>query len=384
MRACVAIAIGLAACSGPRREEAAAPVAMPVPVSVPAIDAAVAADAAPVDPKAARIELTFVGDLMFGGYFDDHYDPQYPEKHDPLVEMDAALASDLVIGNLETTIARALPAGGGPHDGKGHKRFVTLPERVAVIARHGIRTVSLANNHQLDNDAAGLVDTPAILGELGIAYVGGARTEEPRFRVETVVAKGWRIGLISVTTQMNRSPGKALVPYVRDTGLRAAVVPVVTAARADHDLVIVLVHWGYEYQDAPARWQIEAAHAFVEAGADAVIGHHPHVWQAIERAGGAVIAYSLGNFVFPNGKERVRDTGVLRLGFARAEGARSCLDRAVVHPARQQRGAITRPTVPDAKARAEIAARWFALSAARRTRWVAEGDHFTTEAACPR
>src|SRR5439155_16449544 len=101
-----------------------------------------------------------------------------------------------------------------PHDGTGHKRFVTIPERVAVLARHHIQTVTLANNHAMDNAVKGLTDTVAILGELGIAHVGAARPDAPRFRVETVNVKGWKVGIVAATTQLNRSaPQTPLVPY---------------------------------------------------------------------------------------------------------------------------------------------------------------------------
>jgi len=350
----------------------------------PAVDAAVAtAPDAPTRPaKAPSVELAFVGDLMFGGYFDDHYDPQLVELHDPLIEVAPLLSGDLVLGNLETTIARTLPNGGKAHDGKGHKRFVTIPARVAVLARdHRFGAVTLANNHELDNSAAGLVDTPAVLGELGIAYVGAAR-EAPRFRVETLDVKGWRVGFVAATAVLNRSPPRTGLqpPYAAEAAIEKELLPVITSARADHDLVIVVVHWGYEYTDAPARWQIAAAHAFVDAGADAVIGHHPHVLQAIERYRGGTIAYSLGNFVFPNAKERVRDTGVLHLTYR--DGPSRCLAAIAFDPAFQIRPTITHPIPATGSQRAEVAKRLATLSAARATTWDVRGDRFTAPAAC--
>lgn len=391
------VIFALAACSAhaPTTTTETAGSAPPPPVTaeardashLPVVDGQLVVDAPGAPAVAARVELTFVGDLMFGGYFDDHYDPQYPERHDPLTEVDGLLASDLVLGNLETTITRSLPNSGGPHDGKGHKRFVTLPERVAVLTRHHIKTVTLANNHQLDNDTKGLSETPAILDELGIAYVGAARSAAPGVRIETLTAGGWKVAVIAATTQMNRGvPAHTTLAFVRETDLRSVVVPLVEQARRDHDLVFAVLHWGYEYQDIPARWQIDAAHAIVDAGADAVIGHHPHVLQPFERYRDALIAYSLGNFVFPNGKERIRETGVLRLGWRR-EGdapARGCLDRVRLHPAIQVRQPITHPVVPTPAQRSEFAKRWFALSAQRpfATTWRIEGNDFTVDAAC--
>jgi poly-gamma-glutamate capsule biosynthesis protein CapA/YwtB (metallophosphatase superfamily) len=370
----------LIACGSSSERPVATPPSPPVPDAAVAVtvDAATPIDALPVAPaRAATLELAFVGDLMFGGYFDDHYDPQYVEKHDPLVDVAPLLSGDLVFGNFETTITRKLPNNGGPHDGSGNKRFVTIPERAAVIAKR-FHAVTLANNHALDNATAGLVETPKILGELGIKYVGAAR-EAPRFRVETLEVKGWKLGFVAATAVTNRSPGKTgpQPPFADETKLKAELLPVIAAARKDHDLVIVQLHWGYEYQDAPARWQIDAAHAFVDAGADAVIGHHPHVLQGIERYKGGVIAYSLGNFVFPNAKERVRDTGVLHLTFA------SCLSAIAFDPAFQIRQPITHPIRPTASQRAEVGKRLAELSKPMKTTWDVSGERFTAPAACP-
>jgi poly-gamma-glutamate synthesis protein (capsule biosynthesis protein) len=146
--------------------------------------------------------------------------------------------------------------------------------------------------------------------------------------------------------------------------------------------VFVVLHWGYEYTDVPARWQIDVAHALVDAGADAVIGHHPHVLQAIERYKHGVIAYSLGNFVFPNGKERIRETGVLRLGFQ--PRPRACTDLVAFHPAIQVRGQITHPEIPTPPQLEMMRKRLFALWGAKpfSTTWRLETDRFVTDPAC--
>jgi len=383
-----------AACSAPDEGHlaSAAPRPSPHPAS-PAPDAAAVPPAPPHAgtpahaTRAARIELTFTGDINFGGYFDDHYDPQEVERYDPLVEVDALLQSDLIFSNLETTITRKLPNGGKSHDGKGNKRFVTIPERVAILPRHHITTVTLANNHQFDNSTQGLVETPAILSELGITSIGAARAQGPRFQVETIDVKGWQIGFIVATTELNLRPRRDAAPLIAFTepkALTAELVPLITEARKHHDLVVVALHWGVQYEDAPQPWQIAAAHAFIDAGADAVIGHHPHVLQGIERYHQGVIAYSLGNFVFPNAKEPIRQTGVLRLGFTRQATA-ACLDLAAFHPAVQIRSPLTHPIPALAKLQTLVEQRLFQLSAARplATRWRVDNQRFVTDPGCP-
>ena len=322
-----------------------------------------------------------MGDIMFGGYFEDVYGPILSERHDPLLEVEPLIASDYALANLETTISRKVDLAG-----KGHKRFVTIPERVAPLARHGITAVTLSNNHLYDNFLRGLSETPVLAKEVGLVVLGATRPEPPGVRVETVDIKGWRVAILAVTTRLNTRPRKTvpIPPFIEEANLVAELAPLVTSARADHDLVIVVVHWGNEYQDAPARWQTTAGRALIDAGADAIIGHHVHVLQGIERYKGGLIAYSLGNFIFQNGKELIRQAGVLRLGFAQRAG-KPCLDLAAFHPTVQRRQPDYHP-VPAIGDELKIAEqRLVALSKARplATTWRRDDARFVTEPACP-
>ncbi|HEY5935525.1 MAG TPA: CapA family protein [Kofleriaceae bacterium] len=344
-------------------------------------DAGTAAVPPDASTRAARIELTFMGDIMFGGYFEAGYTAIESERHDPLLELDAQIASDFALANLETTITRKLDLAG-----KGHKRFVTTPDRVAPLAKHGITAVTLSNNHLYDNFARGLSETPKLATELGLLVLGATRPEPPGVRVETVDIKGWRVAIIAVTTRMNTRPRKTepIPPFVEEAKVATELPLLVTSARADHDLVLVAIHWGNEYQDVPARWQITAAHALVDAGADAIIGHHVHVLQGIERYKSAVIAYSLGNFIFENGKEIIRQAGILRLGFSNRTG-KPCLDLAAFHPTVQRRQPDYHP-VPAIGPELRIAEqRLVSLSKARplATTWRIEDARFVTDPACP-
>lgn len=273
--------------------------------------------------RAERVELTFVGDIMFGGLFDNQW-RAYRAGFDPLAAIAPALASDLAVGNLETTVVSAVPVL------KGTLRFAALPAEVAYL-RDRIGAVTLANNHATDLDGLGLRETPRHVRAAGIVALGAATPGEPTFRVETVEVRGWRVGFLAATTRLNRKHRSAdpHVPHLRTRHLVKRLGPIVKAARADHDLVIVTLHWGDEFVAAPEDRLIRAGRALIDLGADAVIGHHPHVLQPIERYKGGVIAYSLGNFVFPNALPGPRRTGVLRLGWDRSR----CLARVTFHPA---------------------------------------------------
>ncbi len=353
--------------------DAAAPVAVTTPDAGP--DAAPPPDA---DPRAERIELTFMGDVMFGGRFEDHWSAEDWDEHDPLAEIAPFIQADLALANLETPVVRDLPT-----DITGRLRFAATPAQVAYLPKNGINAVTLANNHAADLDLAGMEETPGHLHDLGLLVVGAPRAEEPLFKVETLDIRGWRIGIVAATTKLNRPKKRTLtVPFVKDhDDLGDTLVPVIEGARADHDLVIVVLHWGVQYDDEPSKWQITAAHRFVDAGADAVIGHHPHVLQGIERYQGAVIAYSLGNFVFQNGETRVRDTGVLRLAYRR--DAR-CLDLVAFDPAIERRSPVHHPEPATGKNADEVLDRLETLSAKKPllTTWTREGDRGITAAAC--
>ena len=171
--------------------------------------------------------------------------------------------------------------------------------------------------------------------------------------METVVRRGWRIGLLSAATWLNHAPeeGDPAVPLVRTSGLSETLTPLVVAAHLDHDLVIVLLHWGQERRETPSGTQVHTAHALVDAGADLVIGHHPHVLQGIEKYGNGLIAYSLGNFLFPAREHEFRDSAVLRV---RWEAHPSGLGEVVITPVRLARAPGHAPQMTTARERKTI------------------------------
>lgn len=301
--------------------------------------------------KAEAIELTFVGDMIFGRYrednaFDPIVEPNKVKPDEPLdgpfAEIQAQLDSDVLVGNLETPVVEVLPIK-SPIGSKF--RFGGGRSDVAMLAAAGFDVLSLANNHYFDLREEGQLQTPKIISEEGMFPIGASRTEEPLYRIETHQAKGWKIGFLSVTNRIN-APIRAntpQVPYIELTNMVGTLGPLLEQARADHDLLIVAVHWGDEYAEAPSVYHQKAARGLLDAGADLLIGHHPHVLQGIEQYKHGLIAYSLGNFLFEHTGAIPRLTGVLRTRFTQA-GERSCLEAVVFHPAYMKRTPYPHPT----------------------------------------
>jgi poly-gamma-glutamate synthesis protein (capsule biosynthesis protein) len=228
--------------------------------------------------------------------------------------MASLLDGDWVVANLETPLVSSLP----PRDSRPGYFFGATKAMAEPLRTAGFDAVTLANNHAADLGIEGLRETPRLLGELGVrAFGAAAHPSAPT--VETTEVSGVRIGVVAVTTQENfPMPAQApAVPLVPTHELGETVGPLLSAARSNHDLLVVLVHWGVEYARGPELVQRNAGRALIEHGADFVIGHHPHVLQEIELHEGGVIAYSLGNFLFENTSPEPRLTGVLAIDLAR-------------------------------------------------------------------
>jgi poly-gamma-glutamate synthesis protein (capsule biosynthesis protein) len=261
-----------------------------------------------------EIELVATGDIMLARTVEERmsqYGSLYPfEATYPLLQ-----AADIAVGNLETPFT----VHGNPAD----KQFIfrAHPEHISALSTAGFDVLSLANNHILDFPPDSLDDTLAALEELGIATVGVGRGEAAAHTPAVLEVKGIRVAFLAFAASRWRSSPE--VPTATDPSLAfgtsvawaepEAVRKAVAQARQEADLVIVLLHTGTEYEAQANQEQRAVAHAAVEAGANLVIGHHPHVLQDVEVYRGVPIVYSLGNFVFDMDViERTRDTAILR------------------------------------------------------------------------
>jgi poly-gamma-glutamate capsule biosynthesis protein CapA/YwtB (metallophosphatase superfamily) len=208
------------------------------------------------------------------------------------VVRDLIKGADIAIANFEN------PA---PDRWRWHGKgmvFSANPKHIAGLADAGIDWVSLANNHIGDAGRAGIVSTQGNLDDYGIKHAGAGRNTADAHRASLIEAGGVTVGILGYDTIASyyhsgtSTPGSAKMT-------RAFLKKDIAAARkAGADLVIVFPHWGVEYRAKPTAGQRNLAHLAIDAGADLVIGNHPHWVGGMELYKGKPIWYALGNFVF--------------------------------------------------------------------------------------
>ena len=180
----------------------------------------------------------------------------------------------------------------------------------------GFDVFTLANNHILDYGLEGLSSTLDVLDSAGVLYSGAGLTRESAWSPAVIERKNKSIAIYAFTLTYpdsfwatSRRGGTA---YVTPSQMEVML----KETGKIHDYLIVSFHWGAESMENPKAYQRNYAHRAVKAGADLVIGHHPHVLQGIEIYRGAVIAYSLGNFVFGSYSLRANDSALIWVEFS--------------------------------------------------------------------
>lgn len=252
--------------------------------------------------KAREINLVLVGDLMFSrgvaNQIKKHDDFNYPF----LNITDFLNSADLVFGNLE-----------GPISDKGVKQgsvnsFRFDPKTAEALKSAGFDVVSIANNHILDYGPTALSDTRFFLGASGIQSAGAGKNYEEANEAALLEVKSKKLAFLAYTNLLPRGmTARGDSAGVSDFSI-LKIKAKIEELKKVNDLVIVSMHWGEEYQLKANLSERKIAHELIDAGADLVVGHHPHVPQEIEKYNppsrkasegqGGWIIYSLGNFVF--------------------------------------------------------------------------------------
>lgn len=231
---------------------------------------------------------------------------------DPFEFIEPSLASaDIAVVNAEMAISDR----GSPVD-KAYV-FRAPPAAAERMAAAGVDAASLANNHARDYGADALLDTVALLEAAGVVALGAGADDTAAYDHRVLhVANDVRVALVgaSMVVPWNFAAGPDHPGIASGRPATRLLEAVRDAARAA-DVVIVFIHWGIERQTCPTAEQLTLARQLLTVGADAVIGHHPHVLQPVEFADGKLVAYSLGNFVWHPRSGITGETGVLRIEF---------------------------------------------------------------------
>lgn len=217
--------------------------------------------------------------------------------------------ADVVAVNLESPLAE-------PGRFEGY-RLTSAPMYAETLRDAGVDLVNLANNHCFDAGEAGLLQTFEALGAAGVSYVGAGSDLAAARRGAITDKGGVRIAWLGYTQKM----GRVTLDFAAATPDRFGCVPLdpdvvcedIEAARRDADLVVVTPHWGVEEKHGVSRTVRRLGHQMIEAGAAAVLGHGPHLYQGIEVHRGRPIVYSLGTLIFGTRSRAWKDNILAKL-----------------------------------------------------------------------
>lgn len=278
--------------------------------------------ALPITQSEPTVTLIAVGDILL-----DRGVARQIEQHGigyPFAHVESILTSaDIVFGNLEGPLTDKCD------EVKKRFHFRANSRYLPALVKSGFDVLSLANNHSTDCGQIGLVETMNNLKAAGIRWCGAGATREDAASVTVLEIKGIKIGFVGFSEFLpdysSSKSGQAGIADASEESVRLSV----RAARRKADVVIASFHFGAEYSSRPREREIKLAQTAVEAGADLVLGHHPHVLQGLQTVittknnatRRSLVAYSLGNFVFDSPKvwdRRLNQTIALRCTFSRA------------------------------------------------------------------
>ncbi len=283
------------------------------------------------------ITLSFIGDCSIGDSI--QYRDYTTCYHSTLEEKgyawpfslvkDILAADDLTVANLEVVLSDTRKKGREDHK----FNLIGKPEFIEVLKEGSIEAVNTANNHAWDFGSDAHHEMLGHLDEAGIAHFGtiypGSKSGTDVYPIVDV--KGIKIGFVSFT-------------YPQENDKKRIATRIEKLREQGAQLVIVSLHWGREEQPQPNSGQPSYARSCIDAGADLVYGHHPHVLQSVQFYKGKPIFYSTGNFTFGSMSQVDPDTGIFQLTYDVVDGE-PVLRRFSVVPCRTQGSGDYRPYI---------------------------------------
>jgi gamma-polyglutamate biosynthesis protein CapA len=254
------------------------------------------------------LNKSFVGDIMMGRHVEkvtNYHGQNYLFKYvEPYFKN-----SDYVTGNFEHPVTNR-------NDYPKADKYIhlqTTADSVITLKDMNFSVLNIANNHTMDFGEMGLKDTLDTFEDVHLDFVGaGVNLNDAMQRISYHEINGLTIATLGFTDAY----GKGFKASENRGGILplepSIFIPMIADAKKNSDIVIVHAHWGQEYDNEASPRQREFARSMVEAGADIIIGHHPHVLSNIEIYNDSVIFYSLGNFIFDQGWTRTKSSAIVQ------------------------------------------------------------------------
>ena len=274
-------------------------------------------EAAP-QPQATTVTIRAVGDMLIhrdvfttANAYADYTGYDFAPMFDPVrVYMQDA---DITTANMEVPVAGPeLELGGYPH-------FNAPPEIIDALADAGVDVVNHATNHTMDRGGEGVVASIRNLRSRGMLVAGAYDSWEDKAQARIIDVDGVRVGFLAYTYGTNGMPVPAeyMVALIDHDAMRAEIA----ALERDADLTEVMIHMGEEYEPLPNDVQRDTASVAREAGADLVLGGHPHVLQPVDVAADSAVWFSHGNFLHGQHHEPTKVGGIGEFTFTQLDDA---------------------------------------------------------------
>jgi poly-gamma-glutamate capsule biosynthesis protein CapA/YwtB (metallophosphatase superfamily) len=245
--------------------------------------------------KEEPITITFAGDTLMDWSVKEainKHGPQFPFVH----VKEQVKSADYAILNLESAVTTKNTPFPKIYN------FKADPIALKGVKDAGFDLVTLANNHAMDYKEEGLVDTINHLKNYELHYIGAGSNDEEAYAPHRISIKNKNISFLNFSHVL---PAVSWYAQPNKPGLASGyqlerMLELIEKEKGVSDFVFVIIHWGKEKMNKPVYYQETYGKAMVDAGADGIIGHHPHWLQGFEYYKGKPIAYSLGNFLFPD------------------------------------------------------------------------------------
>ncbi|MCK5214811.1 MAG: CapA family protein [Candidatus Omnitrophica bacterium] len=248
-------------------------------------------------PDKNAIKIIFTGDIMIGGGLSDliestsachlfsHLQPLFSD-------------ADIVFGNLEAPLS---------NEGTPAQNKILLHQHekcLHILKQLNYSVLSLANNHIMDYGTEAFLDSQRVLNENALQTIGGGKNIHEARKPARFSIKGADIYFLSYSSPSTEKTNPLTIAQNNAPGMAPFDLEIIQediqSAKSEGDHIIVSLHWGDEAYRYPFPEQQEFGRKIIEMGADIIVGHHPHLFQGVERYQNGLIFYSLGNFIFGN------------------------------------------------------------------------------------